>query len=122
MSGMVTASDWVPNAKQTSGPYVGGPAKGLLHATITPSMSLPGYANQSMAPHETLRWDPSRKLLIPGQHYRYDQFAKALANKPGGVETNRDTVLQAELAGYLGANGATVPKGEFDILTAPDTY
>ena len=118
-------TDWAPGAKRTSGPYTGGPAKGLLHATIAPSDALPDYASQSMAPHETLMWDTLRKRLIPKQHYYYDNFAKALANRPGGVETNRDSVLQWELAGYLGANGANgakVPNGEFDILTAPDTY
>ena len=122
MSKILQASSWVPGARVTSGPYTGGPAKALLHATITPSMSLPGYSAQATAPHETLRWDMAKKRLIPGQHYKFDQFAKALRNLPGGVQTNMDSVLQFELAGYLGANGAKVPAGEFDILTAPDTY
>lgn len=122
MTGILQASDWAPGAKQWSGPYTGGPAKGLLHATIAGSMALPDYAGQSMAPHETLLWNPQLKVLRPYQHYRFDQFAKALRNTPGGVETNRDGVRQWELAGFLGANGAVVPKGGFDILTAPDIY
>lgn len=122
MGKYLQASPWVPGARCSSGDYTGGPAKALLHATIAPSMALPGYANQGMAPHETLRWDAVKKKLIANQHYWFNNFAKALANAPGGVETNRDSVLQWELAGYLGANGATVPRGEFDILTAPDTY
>lgn len=122
MGKVLLASPWVKGAKCSSGPYTGGPAKALLHATIAPSMALPDYANQSMAPHETLRWDAVKQKLIANQHYWFNNFAKALVNAPGGVQTNTDSVLQWELAGYLGANGAIVPKGEFDILTAPDTY
>lgn len=116
------STPWAPGAKKASGPYTGGPPKGLLHATIAPSTALPDYAGQSMAPHETLLWDPVSQKLSAYQHYYFNNFAKALVNAPGGVETNRDTTLQWELAGYLGANGATVPSGEFDILTAPNTY
>jgi peptidoglycan hydrolase-like protein with peptidoglycan-binding domain len=57
--------------------------------------------------------------MKPYQHYYFDNFSKALANKPGGVETNTDSVIQTELAGYL---GSSTPKGEFDILEAPDVY
>ena len=116
------ASPWVGGAKKTSGGYTGGPPKGLLHATIAPADAMPGYSGQGTAPHETLLWNVASQTLVPRQHYYFDNFAKALANKPGGVETNRDSTLQWELAGYLGANGAKVPKGEFDILTAPNTY
>lgn len=109
------SAPWAPNAKKTSGGFTGGPNKLLLHATITPAMALPAYSNQGTAPHVTLRWDGSR--IIPNQHYFWDNFAKALANKPGGVETNRDSVRQVELAGYLNDRS-----GEFNILKAPDSY
>lgn len=113
------SAPWVPNARKTSGAYTGGPAKGLLHATITPSTTMPGYSSQSMAPHQTLLYDPAAKRVSPFQHYYFDQFAKSLANLPGGVETNRDSTLQFELAGYLGSG---TPSGQFDILEAPVTY
>lgn len=113
------SAPWVSAAKKTSGSYTGGPAKGLLHATIAPSDAMPGYSNQGTAPHQTLLWVPTQKVVKPFQHYYFDNFAKALANKPGGVETNRDTTLQFELGGYL---GSSTPFGEFDILTAPNTY
>lgn len=111
---------WVPFARKTSAPYRGdGPPKALLHATITPSTTLPGYNNQKTAPHETMLWDPVRKVMKPRTHLYFDQYAKALQNEPGGVETNNDMVLQWELAGYL---GSSTPRGEFDILEAPDIY
>ena len=108
---------WAPGASRKSGSYTGGPAKGLLHATIAPADVVPGYRNQTVAPHETLIYRNGR--VTPVTHYYFDQYAKALRNAPGGVQTNRDTVLQWELAGYLGSG---TPSGEFDILTAPDSY
>ena len=113
---------WAPNARKTSGSYTGGPPKAVLHATITPSMTLPGYQNQANAPHQTILWDPTTKRIKPWQHYYYNQFAKALRNESGGVETNRDSALQWELAGYLTYGISAAPAGEFDILTAPNTY
>lgn len=113
------SAPWANGAKKTSGGYSGGPTKALLHATIAPSTALPGYNNQTTAPHITILWDPRRKSITPYQHYFWDNFAKALANREGGVETNRDSVLQAELAGYI---GSTTPQGEFDILEAPEIY
>lgn len=111
---------WAPTAKKTSGRFRGdGPPKALLHATITPSTSLPGYQNQSTAPHETLLWDRLKKKLTPITHYYFNQYAKALQNQAGGVETNNDEVLQWELAGYLGRG---TPPGQFDILEAPNVY
>lgn len=109
------SAPWAPGAKRTSGPFTGGPPKILLHATIAPAMALPDYAGQSMAPHVTLRWNGTN--LVPNQHYYWDQFSKALANKPGGVETNRDGVRQIELAGYLNDR-----PGQFNILKAPYEY
>lgn len=110
-----TSAPWAPGARKTSGLYTGGPNKLLLHATIAPAMALPGYSNQGTAPHVTLRWNGTN--IVPNQHYYWDQFAKALANKPGGVETNRDGVRQIELAGYLDDR-----PGQFNILKAPDEY
>jgi hypothetical protein len=78
-------------------------------------MALPDYGGQGEAPHGTFRWDGSK--IIPNQHYRFDQFSKGLVNAPGGVETNRDGVIQIELAGYL----SDIP-GQFNILKAPDDY
>jgi hypothetical protein len=93
------SAPWASGARKTSGGFTGGPNKILLHATIAPATALPDYANQSMAPNVTLTWNGHS--IIPFQHYYWDQFGKALANKPGGVETNRDSVRQIELAGYL---------------------
>lgn len=109
------SAPWAPNARKTSGGFTGGPNKILLHATITGARALPDYANQSVAPHVTLTWNGV--ALIPFQHYYWDNFSKALANKPGGVETNRDGVRQIELAGYLDDR-----PGQFNILKAPDSY
>ena len=68
----------------------------LLHTTE--GMSWPGYGGGGSAPHDTIRAIP-RKGIEVRRHYPYDQFAKALENDPGGVETNRRGVIQVELRG-----------------------
>lgn len=122
MTQPLTSAEWAPHARKVSGTYTGGPVKALLHATMTPSHILPGYKNQSIAPQLTITYNTVRKVARGWQHYYWTNFGKALRNTPGGVETNRDSVLQVELSGYLGANNYKIPTGEFDILTAPDTY
>lgn len=93
--------------------------KNLLHATIAPANILPGYQNGLNAPNVTVLCDVKKKRLTPVQHIHIGVAARALANKPGGVQTNRDNVIQWELAGYL---GDSTPKGELDLTTVGDWY
>lgn len=115
-------STWKGDGK-SGGSYTGGPAKALLHATITPSDVLPGYNSGYYAPHETWLWDVTKQVGRGVQHTEYTTAARALANLEGGVQTNRDSVAQIELAGYLDDGfSSDYVAGEFDILTAPTTY
>jgi hypothetical protein len=51
------------------------------------------------APHWTVKPNRAERRLMWRQHWRADESARALANKPGGVETNNTGVLQIELGG-----------------------
>lgn len=118
----------IPNAvyrlqKDNGGSMTAGQArwKNLLHATIAPANILPQYQGGLNAPNATILCDVKKKRLTPVQHIQLGLAARALANKPGGVQTNRDNVIQWELAGYLGSAGG-VPKGELDLETVGDWY
>lgn len=104
-----------------SGPMTGGntPWKFLFHATISPADTVPGYNNDSYAPHATITCNLTTRKLTCTQHIKLNQFAKGLQNKSGGVETNRDNVIQIELAGYL---GSSIPAGQLNLETVPAWY
>ncbi|WP_193118435.1 peptidoglycan-binding protein [Brachybacterium tyrofermentans] len=85
------------DAKHPGQEYKGGAPKGLLHSTETGTW--PGYGGGSSAPHMTVRFDLAGKSIEARQHFRIDRPSRALANKPGGVETNNWSVFQIEVIG-----------------------
>jgi hypothetical protein len=61
-------------------------------------MGWPGYSGGGEAPHKTIEAIPGKGIAVR-RHIPLGQYAKALMNLPGGVETNRRGVLQYELKG-----------------------
>ena len=92
---------WLADAQRVemydAGPFTGGPMKGVLHTTE--GNSWPDYQGGTIAPHLTVRPDTASKRLLVRQHIAFNRAAKSLRNRPGGVETNRDGVIQIELVG-----------------------
>jgi hypothetical protein len=81
----------------TGGTFTGGPAKGVLHTTETTGW--PGYANGQSCPHLTIFPNWTTKKLDVRQHVPLNVASRALVNKTGGVQTNRDGAIQIELIG-----------------------
>jgi peptidoglycan hydrolase-like protein with peptidoglycan-binding domain len=79
----------------TSGPQ---PEPDIACLHTTEGMSWPGYSGGGEAPHKTIR-ATGRGNLTVRRHIPLGQYAKALMNLPGGVETNRRGVVQVELVG-----------------------
>lgn len=86
---------------RTAQRYSGGtttrsPRMVLLHTTE--GVGWPSYNGGAYAPHATIKPIPGKGIEVR-EHISFNQSAKALANKAGGVETNRAGVLQFELMG-----------------------
>lgn len=64
----------------------------------TEGTSWPGYSGGGAAPHATIRPLPGVGIQVR-EHIPFSQYAKALMNLPGGVQTNRRGVVQFELMG-----------------------
>jgi hypothetical protein len=86
-----------------AGPFVGGPARGVLHTTEGDSYAgaLATYKASGNAPHFTVQGDHV------WQHVPLDRAATALKHQPGTVETNRLSCIQIEIVGH--AASPTVP-------------
>jgi hypothetical protein len=69
----------------------------LWHSTE--GTSLPSYGGGGSAPTFTARPDFAEKRLVWYQHFDFDVSARALMNRPGGVETNTLNVCQVEIVG-----------------------
>lgn len=78
----------------SSGSYTSGPFLSLVHTTET--LGLPSYSDGRSAPH--LTYTP--RFHEWTQHTRLDISARSLRNEPGGVQTNRKSVLQVEIVCY----------------------
>lgn len=65
----------------------------------TEGRSLPTYGGGSSAPNFTAVPDFKAKKLVWHQHFNVDVSARALVNKPGGVDTNTLNACQVELVG-----------------------
>ena len=68
----------------------------LLHTTEV--WGWPAYGGGGTAPHQTIRPLPGVGIQVR-VHRPWTDYAKSLANRPGGVETNHRGVLQVELMG-----------------------
>lgn len=68
----------------------------LIHTTE--GGSWPPYGGGGYAPHSTIKPLPGVGIQVR-EHIPFGQFAKALENRSGGVETNTSGVMQFELVG-----------------------
>lgn len=76
------------------GAYTAGPFRGILHTTETERFnpSTNQYYGHKNPPHFTLHDGTIY------QHFPIDRAARALANPAGGVQTNRRSAIQIEIA------------------------
>ena len=89
---------WLSGAKRQSwgrdgGSFTTSPDKILLHSTETGTF--PGYGRGASAPHFTINLGNGEVR----QHSPMNRAARALRNASGGVQTNRDGVIQIEIIG-----------------------
>lgn len=98
----------LPFAFQSGGTYTGGPFRGVLHTTevksYTPSTT--SYYGHHNPPHFTIAMMGSDAKIY--QHYPITVAARALENRAGGVETNRRSAIQIEIA-WTAADIANLP-------------
>lgn len=99
------------------GSFTGGPRKILLHSTETKSRPS-SFGGGSSYPHFCVTWNGSSLDIV--QYIPLDRAARALVNAPGGVQTNRDGVIQIELTGTC--NPAAPKDGRLFLPEAPDEY
>jgi hypothetical protein len=107
--------------------WSGSAEKGCLHTTETPNW--PDYDGGKKAPTFTARPNFTYKRIDWRQHFPANMSVRALQNKPGGVETNRDKVIQVEIVGTCdgkpgGAHRRWLSKGVPHLYTpeAPDWF
>lgn len=70
---------------------------GVIHTTEGPTLY--NYEGGASAPTVTSVPDFKNKRLVHHQHFDVDESARALVNKPGGVQTNQANAFQWELVG-----------------------
>jgi hypothetical protein len=99
-----TGPQKIPGASQSyfygTGQYSGSDMEvncGVIHTTE--GRSVPTYSGGAMAPTVTGIPDIAARKVRWHQHFDVDESARALANKLGGVETNRANAFQIELVG-----------------------
>jgi hypothetical protein len=89
----------LPFAYQNGGSYNGGPFRGVIHTTedksYTPSTK--SYYGHFDPPHFTMVMGKSDQVTFY-QHFPITVAARALENRQGGVETNRRSAIQIEIA------------------------
>ncbi|HET7486829.1 MAG TPA: hypothetical protein VFJ85_02805 [Acidimicrobiales bacterium] len=106
---------WWPDAIPDPAPvgtglaFSGGPPKGLLHTTegSTYAGARAAFATHNSWPHFTLTYETGR--FVARQHLPIDVAARSLRNLAGGVQTNTDHVIQAEMVGYATAMAHVAP-------------
>lgn len=96
---------WLSGVKRQSwgrdgGSFTTSPDKILLHSTETGTF--PGYGRGASAPHFTIDLGNGEVR----QHSSMSRAARALRNAAGGVQTNRDGVIQIEIIGTCDKNFA----------------
>lgn len=94
---------WHPDATRTvydrwsTSRFPSPDRRAVWHTTEGDDNVTDWYPQSGAIPHFTIL--TSGELL---QHYDTDYHARALANKPGGVETNRAGAIQIEIVGHAG--------------------
>ena len=85
-------------AYQNGGTYTGGPFRGVIHTTeykwYKPSKT--NYYDKFDPPHFTMVMEKGGVAFY--QHFPITVAARALENRRGGVETNRRSAIQIEIA------------------------
>jgi Putative peptidoglycan binding domain len=82
----------------SGGSFTGGPPKIVLHTTE--GSGLPSYEGGLTAPHLTVQFmDSATGFMEIHSHTPLGVASRSLKNAPGGVETNRDGVIQIEIIG-----------------------
>lgn len=74
------------------------PEPDVLVLHTTEGMGWPGYNGGGTAPHVTIRPRPGVGIEVR-EHIAFGNYAKALENRSGGVQTNRRGAVQVELIG-----------------------
>jgi hypothetical protein len=111
------SSSWYPAATKSLGnpgaAFNGGPFRGVLHTTEGGSAAgaIGAYKQHNSWPHFTV--DRDGKVY---QHIGIDVSARALQNRSGGVETNRDSAIQIEVVGWASKPDWPLPQVAAMIL------
>ncbi len=94
---------WYPKANRTvvgnnSGPFLGGPYKGVLHTTEGSSASgaIGAFKTNNSWPHFLVDYSGNVWQFIDTI-----RGARALRNLAGGVQTNLDSAVQIEVVGFV---------------------
>lgn len=109
-AGTALTTGWHPAAIRNvvhdrhGGAYTTTTRRGVIHTTETDR--LPAYSTGNV-PHFTLGSDGAGNPVQLWQHLPVTVAARALANEPGGVQTNRHGAIQIEIIGYA-ANSPTM--------------
>ena len=102
-------------ASQNGGTYTGGPFRGVIHTTeykwYKPSKKI--YYTHYDPPHFTMVMEQSDVKFY--QHFPITVAARALENRAGGVETNRRSAIQIEIA-WTAADIANLPEAMVERL------
>ncbi len=100
----------IPFTGAESGTYAGGAFRGVLHTTEAKYYhpSATDYYGHKNPPHFTLVVESGQPRMY--QHYPITRSARALENPLGGVETNRRSAIQIEIA-WTAATIGELPDG-----------
>jgi hypothetical protein len=115
----VSALEWIPGVRRVpflpdGGSFTSTVRKWLWHTVEGATMAgaLATYAQTGSMPH--LTWNPGTGEVV--QHVPFSRAARALKNEPGGVETNRDGVVQVEVVGFAAHPFTDGPMLGLDVL------
>ena len=88
----------IPFQGATGGAYTDGPFRGVLHTTQSREYnpSTTEYYGHRNPPHFTIAMKTNGPRVY--QHYSIKVASRALRNPPGGVQTNRRSAIQIEIA------------------------
>jgi hypothetical protein len=96
---------WLPDTRRNlgndAGSFIGPVTIGVIHTTESSTFT-PGdtYFGRNVWPHFTFIQGDRSYTDAVWQHLPLDRAARALANRSGGVETNREGCIQIEVVGY----------------------
>lgn len=101
---------WLPDARRNLGQHAGDFTSrvtiGVIHTTESSTFT-PGdsYYGRNVWPHFTFIPGDHSYTNAVWQHLPLDKAARALANRAGGVETNREGCIQIEVVAFAARPG-----------------